>query len=405
MENIYLEFTHTFFAKIGIPTHITEISAPAPDDLDMGLRKMLFSESFIDMVELAELKEDQSELPAICFSEDIYTCHYVVIPIPGQEIPVLFVAGPYLTEVPGVLKTQDLCRRLGIPQQMVSSVNQYFSSLPCVDNQVFLESYMEALGEVLFGIGNCRIKYTRQLDRHSAQTYSSGEFSESNENMMNMLERRYLMEEQVMDAISRGDYDKSARLISDLVFSGIDNRASSTLRSRKNILFVFNTICRKAAERAEVHPIHLDEISRRMAIQIENMVSQSEYKNMQLEILKNYCSIVRRYSTKGYSPIMQKALNHISGNLDSTNLTLSSTSDALSLNKSYLATLFKKETGETFTEYVNKKRIDHAAFLLKTSGAGIQTIASACGIPDTTYFTRLFRRHKGMTPSQYRASK
>ena len=191
----------------------------------------------------------------------------------------------------------------------------------------------------------------------------------------------------------------------DMAFSGIDDRASSTLRSRKNLLFTFGGICRKAAERAKVHPIYLDDLSRRMAVCIENMTSRNEFEAVRKEMIVQYCRLVRQHATKGYSPIMQKVVNHISQNLGSTDLTLRSTAEALSLNKSYLATLFKKETGETFTGYVNRKRIAHASFLLHTSDAGIQTVASACGIPDTTYFSRLFRREKGMTPSQYRNTK
>lgn len=80
--------------------------------------------------------------------------------------------------------------------------------------------------------------------------------------------------------------------------------------------------------------------------------------------------------------------------LTDTDLTLQSTADSLGLNKSYLATLFKKETGKTFTTYVNDKRIDHAIFLLNSSDLQVQEIASSCGIPDVTYFTRIFKKKK-----------
>ncbi len=86
----------------------------------------------------------------------------------------------------------------------------------------------------------------------------------------------------------------------------------------------------------------------------------------------------------------------------SITLTLQSTAEILNINKSYLATLFKKETGETFTGYVNMHRMDHAIFLLNTSTEPIQSIADACGIPDAAYFTKMFRQEKGMTPGQYR---
>ena len=402
MENLYLEFTRSYLGKMGIAAHIADRSRPLPPDVDLGLRKMICESPSMDRGELVERQDDPEGLPVISLTEDIYGCHYIVLPVPGQEFPADFVAGPYLTESPGVLKSGELCKKLGIPQGLHSFVHQYFSSLPCLSGLSSLECYMEALGDSLFGPGNYRIEYTRPSGSRDMPKFTPKDSSEPSEGTMALLEHRYQLEEKIMEAIARGDADKAVRIVSDMAFSGIDNRASSTLRSRKNLLFAFNTVCRKAAERAKVHPVHLDEMSRRMAIRIENMTSNNEYWDLRKELLINYCGMVRRNATKGYSPIMRKALSHVSRNLDSPDLTLRGTADALSLNKNYLATLFKRETGETFTGYVNKKRIEHAVFLLDTTDAGIQTIASACGIPDTTYFTRLFRREKGMSPSRYR---
>lgn len=76
----------------------------------------------------------------------------------------------------------------------------------------------------------------------------------------------------------------------------------------------------------------------------------------------------------------------------------------LNQNASYLSTLFKKETGEALTDYVNSKRIEHALFLLNTTDLQIQTIANSCGIYDLSYFGKLFKKYVNMSPSAYRSS-
>ncbi len=43
------------------------------------------------------------------------------------------------------------------------------------------------------------------------------------------------------------------------------------------------------------------------------------------------------------------------------------------------------------TEYVNRKRVEHAIFLLNSTNLQIQEIAAACGIPDVNYFTKIFK--------------
>ena len=83
-------------------------------------------------------------------------------------------------------------------------------------------------------------------------------------------------------------------------------------------------------------------------------------------------------------------------------LSLNAQAGLLNVNSSYLSTLFKKETGTTLTEYVNKKRIRHAVFLLNTTTMQIQMVAQHCGIPDVNYFTKTFKKYIGKTPKEYR---
>ena len=85
------------------------------------------------------------------------------------------------------------------------------------------------------------------------------------------------------------------------------------------------------------------------------------------------------------------------------NLGLDAQAKRLNVNPSYLSALFKKETGLTLTEYVKRKRINHAVFLLNTSNLQIQTIAQHCGIADVNYFTKMFKKIVGKTPKDYRS--
>ncbi|MCR5403672.1 MAG: AraC family transcriptional regulator [Butyrivibrio sp.] len=371
------------------------------EDIDLGLRKTILSSQTNNNSVFYEVAPTFNTEHIIYFTEDIYGCHYILFPLPDQEFPLAMVLGPYLQEPPGIQRTQELCKRHNIPQGLLQFLNQYFSSITYMENTSTLEYYIETLSEMLYGNGNFSFEYIKQKEDRD-QEYISSADSTSNENTMQMLEHRYKMEEKIMDAVSRGDYDMALHYSMDKAFSGVDNRTTSTLRSKKNNLFVVNTICRKAAERGKVHPVYLDELSRRMAIRIEGMTSPGEDKEVHREMLRRYCMMVRQHSTAGYSPVMQNVLNHISQNLKESSLTLQQTATDLGLNKSYLATLFKKETGSTFTEYVNKKRVDHAIFLLNTTDYPVHNIASICGINDMTYFTRVFRKKKGMTPTQYR---
>jgi YesN/AraC family two-component response regulator len=99
--------------------------------------------------------------------------------------------------------------------------------------------------------------------------------------------------------------------------------------------------------------------------------------------------------------LIRKVITHIDFDL-TADLSLKAQAQLLNVNPSYLSTLFKKETGVTLTEYVNRRRMDHALLLLNSTGMQIQLIAQHCGIPDVNYFTKTFKKMVGQTPKKYR---
>ena len=83
-------------------------------------------------------------------------------------------------------------------------------------------------------------------------------------------------------------------------------------------------------------------------------------------------------------------------------LSLQDLADQFFMNPSYISQLFKKEVGETFTAYVARLRVAQACELLERGDSTVQDIAEKIGYRDYFYFTRLFKKLTGQTPTQYR---
>ncbi len=401
MQHQLLNLTSNYFSKLNIQSMVINLDDPLPNNADLGLRNNILSGKDINGRHFPKLPFTKDEKHLIHFTTDMYNCNYCLIPIPDQELPLALLLGPYLTEPTHIKMVNELRKLLGIPESLGDYLIQYYSSVPYVDSASSIDLFIDSLGMTLFGEGKYEITYKRQHP-DSASEYVASPDVANNTDIISIIEKRYDYEEKIMAAISQGDYKKALHYSQDNTFTSLDDRASSSLRSRKNYMIILNTLCRKAAQRSSVHPVYLDEISRKVAHKIEAMSSQTQTGEITKEIIRRYCLLVQQTSTEGYSPLIQRAVNHISSHLFESSLTLQSTAAALSINKSYLVTLFKKETEETFTSYVNKRRIDHAIFLLNTTLSTVVEIAESCGIPDVTYFIRLFKKEKGMTPSQYR---
>ena len=86
----------------------------------------------------------------------------------------------------------------------------------------------------------------------------------------------------------------------------------------------------------------------------------------------------------------------------SQNITLEDISEQIGFNPAYFSTLFKKETGKNFLEYVTELRIQKAKNYLIQTDYDIAEIASSVGYGDLKYFSKLFKKNTGLSPSEFR---
>jgi YesN/AraC family two-component response regulator len=216
-----------------------------------------------------------------------------------------------------------------------------------------------------------------------------------------MTEDRYNLENKMLAAVAKGDTDKIKTITPIISAHNLEQRLSDNLRNTKNYAIIMNTLLRKAAESGGVHPIYIDKTSSRFAAKIENLRGVEQAGELMAEMMDGYCKLVKKHSTKSYALPVQKAITVIEYDL-TADLSLGGIAEMLDINPSYLSTIFKKETGETLTEYVNRKRMSAAKHLLETTRLQIQTVAQQCGILDVHYFSRMFKKYTGVTPKMYR---
>lgn len=98
---------------------------------------------------------------------------------------------------------------------------------------------------------------------------------------------------------------------------------------------------------------------------------------------------------------MQRLINYLDTHYDGK-ISVESVCNALSIGKTRLYQLCKSWHGKTIVDMVNARRIEAAKELLITTSQSIQFIADTVGIPDYNYFTKVFKKAEGITPSAYR---
>ena len=84
------------------------------------------------------------------------------------------------------------------------------------------------------------------------------------------------------------------------------------------------------------------------------------------------------------------------------NIALSDAAENVGITASYLSSLFSQQMGVTFVDYLNEIRIDHACTYLRQNYLKTYEIAYKVGFRDEKYFSKVFRKVKGMSPSEFK---
>ena len=107
-------------------------------------------------------------------------------------------------------------------------------------------------------------------------------------------------------------------------------------------------------------------------------------------------------AVNGNEYILLRKIKHFVNLNNLKNVSLESAADSAGISSSYLSRLFKEKTGENFHDYVTRCRLETAIKLLRETAQPVQEISYSVGYSDVGYFSRLFRKKFGSTPSEYR---
>lgn len=100
--------------------------------------------------------------------------------------------------------------------------------------------------------------------------------------------------------------------------------------------------------------------------------------------------------------VIEQIRNTIDSCFANADFSLQYVCDMYRYNSKYVSRKFREETGMSFSDYLQSCRIHHACNRLKETDRSVQEIATSIGYRDALYFSKVFRKQMGMSPSEYR---
>ncbi len=136
-------------------------------------------------------------------------------------------------------------------------------------------------------------------------------------------------------------------------------------------------------------------------LEINQFDSLDELSLFLTSIFNRFVGYVFEFSRFEHSDILHKTINFIRENY-AQKIALEDAAAHVGLSRSYLSTVFKDETGTTFTDYINNVRVEKSKELLLDPSLSLAAIADMVGYNDQSYYTKVFTRSVGISPGQFR---
>lgn len=231
------------------------------------------------------------------------------------------------------------------------------------------------------------------------EKYIHGDYHEK------LLLERYMNFQNLQSAIECGNFEEACRncqkgLESIHEVNHLYTPKEENLRVIHNQLVSLNTLCWICAFKSKPNPIHLHTISRHFDVLIEKITSKQEAEKLILHMLEDYCSLSVFRTEKQYSQIVQQTIWHLTGD-PTQKLNLPQLAATLGMSPSSLSRKFHTETGQTICQYHTAFRIRTAQRYLQEGDCTITQAAHQTGFSDASYFSKVFTKFAGVTPTEY----
>lgn len=398
MEQMLQDFMWDFFSSVGIPAHSYCLSDQHCTRLDQGLRQDILG--MTNHSEIVNRRLAAYEENTVYYEADIFQCNYAGMKLPCGDF---LIVGPVLFERMTPPRFEELFQSLKLPEKLRLPLQNYYKNLKYSPLQGPFEKIINLWADYIYGKNGYRII---RNDAYSLKEL--GQFYCDCSRVpdgfcldIQIVEELCALENTLSRAVMAGNEALALECVDGLQEKILPLYLPNEPRDVKDYIISMNMLLKKSAEQAGVHPIHLESFYNRNIQYVEQLVSDNQCRNFARKVAQGYCKIVQNYNVTEYALPIQKVIIYVNANL-TADLSLKVLAEQINVNASYLSYLFKKEVGIPLTEYVNRCRITHAKLLLLSTAMPTKSIGLQCGISDTYYFSRLFKRYAGMTPRAYR---
>lgn len=211
----------------------------------------------------------------------------------------------------------------------------------------------------------------------------------------------YASERLQYEAIKNGQTDRILSVCKKIPDGTPGVLSRNELRNSKNMFIAGITLYTRAAIEGGVPEETAYALSDGYIQTVEECTNTESIEKLKLKAAMRFAEEVQRNGMMNYSNTIEKAVKYIHLHLHAP-ITLEETAIAAGISSSYLSRLFKKETGMSIVDYIQKERIQAACNMLAYSDYTAAQISEYLCFSTQSYFIKIFKKYTGITPANYR---
>ncbi|MDO4621967.1 MAG: AraC family transcriptional regulator [Eubacteriales bacterium] len=219
---------------------------------------------------------------------------------------------------------------------------------------------------------------------------------------MDSCHHTYQEERKLLDCVKNGQTEEALRL--NLAMDDtLGSMSADYLEQIRKTVIVAITLNTRAAIEGGISPYEAYQISDYYMQKLDLCVTEVELTACKNAAIRTLAERVNKHLyEKKTSDYVERCVSYIEQHYRE-HIYLDELAEKNGISPNYLSKIFSRDMGMTFQEYVLKVRTDRAANLLAYSEAGIAEIGDYVNFPNQSYFGRVFKKYKGMTPKAYRS--
>ena len=203
------------------------------------------------------------------------------------------------------------------------------------------------------------------------------------------------LDSSFVEALTEGAPER-ARLSLDAILSEVHGRQELSMAERYRVISLLGSGYRRMARRGLIEPGTAFAM-----MDMEDLRLASSGAALDLAVRARFATLMDIMErTPKWSPVVSKAVAYVRENYPNP-LSLEQVGYAVGISPNRLSRLFCEETGKGFSDFLIEYRTEKAKEMLVMPGASIKQVSNACGYTDPNYFSRLFKKITGVTPTAF----